>query len=333
MKKICTLFLLFLFQNTYAASIEEDTAKYVDQIFSDLAVSNNIFCAPASRRFNSGFPQSDYLLNIASAKNIVVFVHGFAAEAQTGKYSLTEMASTWRYHIDLLEELDSSTSYCVVTWDTEFGFDDEDATLGRFHAALDLALRDTRIDNEVKNVTVVGHSAGGNYIKYSYLYFDELRKKTARLNIPSQTKQYKFHIVTLSTPHLGTTADDNEKTSNYIADMARYLLGGSALYLSSLSQKKSRSRGAKQLQAIEFNEPLYQLNRAFAKIYPEGEIFTAGSSRDASVPLNSANPPFARNYPFHFDQKTFLQPFHSRSFSTFLKIIYQGGHPRRKSND
>lgn len=331
MRRYLGLLFLVLCGTAHAKDLAHDTANLVNIIFPGFAVSEQIYCATADQNHRSKYPQADYLLNIATADNLVVFVHGMTPDQRSGSYTLNQMASLWRYHVDLLEELKGRTSYCVVTWDSDYGFDDEPATLGRFLALLDTTLRDSRRPKGRTNVTLVGHGAGGNYIKYSYLYFLEARKEIKTFGLPLQAPNYKFHIITLSTPHLGVEAKKidggSDATAVYMTRLAGYLMGDVGALARPISTAKYRTRGAKQLLEIESNEALYQLNREFSKRYPKSEIFAVGSDRDKSVPSLSATPRFARGFGLDVDHQSFLQPYKSESLSHFLKVVYQGQHP------
>lgn len=329
MKRFLLMVVLTMSCSAFGGNLTEDTANFLNLAFPDLAVSESIYCSPAKQTHKSDLSHADYLLNITSADNIVLFVHGYAANQREGQYTLDKMATLWRYHVDLLEEVKGSTSYCVVTWDTHYGFDEETATLGRFLTVLDTALRDRRASHKKTNVTVVGHGAGGNYIKYSYLYFLKSGQAQNKFSPPLDKRNYKFHIVTLSTPHLGIPTKNSDKldASAYMMRIGSYLLGDIGALTRPMTKSMVHSRGAKQMKEIEDNEALYQLNRSFAKLYPKSEIFAVGSSWDKVVTVGSATPGFTRTFTLDVDHKSFLQPYKNIAFSSFLKTIYQGKHP------
>ena len=318
--------LLLLSSNASSASIEYDLDKVLRNQSFHFATSDKIYCAPAKKTHSSDYPHSDYMLDVASAKNLVVFVHGFVPTRRGGHEGLDEMASDWKYHIDILDDLKADTSYCVVTWDTEYGFDDSNKTLSKFLTAYDFAARDPRLDSSTKNITMVGHSAGGNYIKYSYLSFLDEQPNIQKLTGKIQPKNLKTRIITLSTPHLGSTVADTAQMTSYLASLAASLIFGQQGANSiSVLPHKANSRGAGQLKSIHLNDALYNLNRRFAKNFPKKRIYAFGSPGDSNVTYYSSAPSFTTPVKFkNMSHSEFFRPYLVNGYSDILLAIYSG---------
>lgn len=331
---------LGLFSLSAFTDVYKDYERYTLKVAGiNIWNSDKVYCAPASKQHRSKYPNANYIFDIVSADNIVVFAHGFLPHKNVGELSLREMADNWKYHIDLLSEVSGKTSYCVVTWDTEYGFDDKSFTLTRLMLLFDKAARDTRLDSKVKTVSYVGHSAGGNYIKFShvehlryYKYYEADIKKNHSSVVSNAKKGLKRHIVTLATPHLGAKlADTGEMTTLFGSYLLGTIFGDDAALLGQKYHYKAKTRGALQLRTIEGgNQTLYELNRQFAKTFPASEIFAIAGKTDSTVDISSANPYFASNYSLNFEHDTFLHPYRNASLMRFLTSVYQGHHPKVK---
>ncbi len=310
--------LLLFSQHVISASLAQDTSNVLKAYDFDFAFNENIYCAPPNQKFKTDYPHADYLLNVASAANVVVFIHGFLPTRPTGKQSLDEMVKDWRYHIDILDDLKGSAAYCVLTWDSEYGYDDKDRTLAKFLTAINFAARDERLDARTKSLTLVGHSAGGNYIKYSYLDFLVGNGKVKNIVGNPLTKNFKIKIITMATPHLGAEIVDKTSSNIFLLSLVDAFIGkGSVL------AHKANSRGVKQLRTIEFNDALYKINKTFRKVFPRGDIHALGSDNDEHVSLNSSKPDFTTHVNVHgVTHSGFLQPYKISGLRDFLTKLY-----------
>ena len=323
---LLVLLLAITSLNAAGSSIERDLDKVLQNLELRFATSDKIYCAPASRKHSSDYPHADHMLDVASANNTIIFVHGFVATQYGGHESLDDMVSDWRYHIDILDGLKSDTSYCVVSWDSEHGFDDPENTLSKFLAAFNFVARDMRLDSNTKNITLIGYSAGGNYIKHSFIDSQIKAREVRKLIGRVQPKNLKTRIVTLGTPHLGSNfADTAQMTSYFAAIAAALILGDKGVAATSVLPHKANSRGAGQLKSIHLNDDLYDLNRTFAKSFPKKNIYALGSTGDKNVPYRSATPDFATPIPLKkIAHNEFLRPYLVDGYSDLMLLIYSG---------
>jgi len=312
------------------SELGENTSRILGAIDLRMIVNDNFYCAPNSRTFDTQYADSDHLLNVASADTVAIFVHGFVTSKSGGRLNLSEMVDRWRYHIDLLEESKTTTSYCVVTWDTEFGFDDKDQTLSKLLSAIGITISDNRLGKEKKRIIVMGHSAGGNYIKYSHIRSQEINAKIAPSIVKTfggdiYDKNYYYRYITLSTPHLGTKVADNSQYTALFASIAASLLfGDEGLNAVAVPASKAYTRGAKQLKSINQNEMLYSLNKDFITHKSKPVILAFGSHSDSMVNYESATPYFTIPVNINVTHDDFLRPQENRAFATFLLDIYNG---------
>lgn len=338
-KLLCLLVIISSFNAI--ANISDDYEKIAQNVLKfDFWNNEKVYCAPHQKIAKTGNPNGDYLVNVASADVVVVFVHGFRPHNIGGEQSLREMVDTWKYHIDLLDELDQSISYCVVTWDTEYGFDDPKKTLVNLMHILKSALSDKRLGTNTKTLNYVGHSAGGNYIKYSAVLEKQVSAVYAKRSYevsPNIAKNYRWldgkpetkllglvtTIVTLATPHLGSELADSSSYTSLFAQYYLPLLGEQVANVGQHYVNKAQSRGAQQLRSIHSgNSALYELNRIFVDSFPKSNTWAIAGTADTTVSVESANPYFARNYSLGFEHDTFLQPYRNKSYMDFLKSIY-----------
>jgi len=341
MKKHRHAIYIFLIPLLFTSFTYADIEVEYEQLALDIVGMNfwnndKIFCSPHQKKYTSNYPNADYLLNIASADYIVVFVHGFQPYKTGGEQTLKEMVNTWKYHIDILEEIEGDIAYCVTTWDSDYGFDDNNFTLAKFMQLLHAATTDRRIDKKEKVITYVGHSAGGNYIKYSTVQYSNTKKKFFSLlkkDTPAlyenMSKKFSTSIITMATPHLGARLADSAAINSLFAQFYLPLLGEVGANLGQQLAYKANSRGAQQLKTIgNGNNSLYELNKSFARVFPKSNIAAIAGRQDTTVDLTSANPSFTRNYTLGFDHGTFLQPFQSGDLIKFLKTSYIGKIPK-----
>lgn len=336
------LFLSVAFSSFNAiANISDDYERIAQDVLKfDFWNNDKVYCAPHQKIAKTGNPNGDYIVNVASADVVVVFVHGFRPHNIGGEQSLREMVDTWKYHIDLLDEIEQSISYCVVTWDTEYGFDDPKKTLTNLMHILKSSLSDKRLGTNTKILNYVGHSAGGNYIKYSAVLekqADNFYTKRVSEVSPNITRNYRWKngkpaskllgliptIITLATPHLGSELADSSSYTSLFAQYYLPLLGDQVANVGQHYVNKAQSRGAQQLRSIHSgNSALYELNRIFVDSFPKNNIWAIAGTADTTVSVESANPYFARNYSLGFKHDTFLQPYRNKSYMNFLKSVY-----------
>jgi len=332
--QIILLFSLYLLSASQVfANVKPSIERELSSLFVRAklapATDERLFCSVPKQKYKSNYPHADYLLNIAEAEHLVIFVHGFIPDKFGGEHSFDGLVDVWQHHINIAKKVDN-TAYCVVTWNTEYGHDDERNTLTYFLYAYYLATSNIRksIRYQKPTLTIVGHSAGGNYIKYSYLFaksaFEEVNKKLKRgLYINAETR-----IVTLGTPHLGTSFANDAAMYVFMGQAFAYLYEskGLARGLSGFG-KKAYSRGANLLKPVSKNPKLKELNYYFSKIFPKKDLFAVGSNIDNYVDKASATPYFSTPFTLNVSHEDFLKPKVRSNFYRFLETLYKGGRP------
>jgi len=292
------------------------------------ATNDKLYChiKPRFRTSNEHYPHADYLRQLASSQNIIVFVHGFIPDKLGGEHRLNGMINVWQEHIRIADEFED-VNYCVITWDTEYGHDDKNLTLGKLLSVLYMGISDNRntLSHRQAKVTLVGHSAGGNYIKYSEVFANKMMailKQTSN----NFSKIFRKKIVTLGTPHLGTTKAESAQGLVLLGKVYAILAGDKNLNLSlDAFGLKAYSRGADRLRPVANNPPLRQLNNEFIQHFPKRDLLAIGSPNDELVPLSSAIPAFAEGMMLNLSHSQFLNPISSPQFYRSIQSIYRGG--------
>jgi hypothetical protein len=332
---VCSLLLsCFTVSASGPIEVRSDISSLLKSWSFKPATNKNLFCStPNNIQLNTDYPHADYMANIASAKNIVIFAHGFIPMQAGGKHDLAGMVKIWRHHIDIVEEVDNS-AYCVVTWDTEFGHDDRDRTLARFLATLIPTVSDRRIRHAVRDpvvkptITLVGHSAGGNYLKFSYLKYTAYRKQPNHYPKDQLTYTPAIRILTMGTPHLGTeSANDASMYAFFGILMAELWDLKNVSNLAGFALHKSTTRGANLLAPVHRNPVLAKLNKQFATHFPKRDFFAIAGENDEYVNVQSAAPYFATRFYLKAGHDDFLRPDKKQTFRNGLKIIYKGNRP------
>lgn len=332
---VISLFFLpcTLLTNSVQADSNKSLSNYMWRLGFEPATDENLYCRPSKKRnANTDYPHADYMFDLASANRTLIFVHGFIPTKFGGKHSLQGMVDVWKQHIKIAKQL-PKTTYCVVTWDTEYGFDDNNYTLSRFLSSLFLAKSDKlfqqkRHSTKTPLITLVGHSAGGNYIKFSY---NQHRQYLRDINIDRNlyAKKVDIRVLTLGTPHLGTPYATDAMMYTTMGQLFLELLGykDAAKGVSGFT-RKATSRGAFRLLPVSQNRPLADLNKLFASQFPKRDIFAVGSAQDKYVSLTSATPSFTTPFSLSGTHDDFLRPEKDPGFANALKQLYLGRRPQ-----
>lgn len=321
--------ILFLSYQTHAVTLSDSTANFLQSMKFTPATDDSFFCAPYKRTFVAGWPQADYILNTANADNVIIFVHGFVPTKYGGRQKLNDMVRTWQNHIGILPTLKSDTSYCVVTWDTEYGVDDPEAKLAHLITSLYIAMNDNRLGRQKRNIILVGHSAGGNYIKYalneSYDFINRCCSKMLADRSRFGTRS-SLKVVTLATPHLGTEfATDALFYAGMGKIFVNLFLGSDAATGMDFFINKAASRGAAQLRPIHLNPHLSQINQKFISWFGQDDIWAIGSETDDWVSYTSAAPrSMTTPFKLNVGHEEFLRPQPGTRYYRWLSNVYTG---------
>lgn len=242
------------------------------------------------------------LLKVARQKDIFIFIHGFHPEKWGGRPTSQEARDMWEPHLKLIQRGGKPFAACLFRFNTLDGYGDHQPELGNFLFALRWLTDDPRLYDPDRRITLVGHSAGGNYIKHGLLLFQ--RHLEASGVGPRGIADTRMRTLFLATPHHGT-------------DITRTASAGAALYdfftayVDAMAKKKryedyaqarwrkrvaaeyevmASSRGARQLRLV--NQGLAKLNGRFIQEFavPAGnlEMLSLAGSRDLVVPQQSA---------------------------------------------
>lgn len=320
------LIIVLLFCNSAFASVQSDLSTMMSELQFAPATSDKLFCHVPDTLvgFDKDYPHAQYMLDIASAKNTVVFVHGFIPTKPGGEHNIDGMVGVWQQHIEIIED-STDTAFCVVTWDTEYGHDDPAQTLSKFLTAYYMAAQDNRrATRPTPNLVLVGHSAGGNYIKYNYVKTFPLMAQIQQ-SMKVYTHKVNTQILTLGTPHLGTPmAQDVAMYTFFGGLIAKILNWKEGQNVASAVASKAFSRGAELLLPEVSNPSLQWVNREFVKYFSRTNVFAIGGINDEYVPLISAAPSFTTQFSMSATHDDFLEPIRNPGFYQFLTAFYAG---------
>ncbi|GAC13846.1 alpha/beta hydrolase [Aliiglaciecola lipolytica] len=330
-KKLLFIVTLIINTNVIAATtIQQDLGILSNKLEFNAATSSNLYCySPNDFLPFSDYPNGDYVASIASADNIIIFAHGFVPFSNQGKHSLASMAKLWRGHLDIVEK-DPDSAYCVVTWDSDYGHDDKDEVLAKFLTVLIPAVQDRRIRllkprPKSANIVLVGHSAGGNYIKHSVVKQHQNRHYYDAYPTKQLDRKYSLNIVTMGTPHLGTEQANNTLFLAVLFKILNlYLENDGVDNAAGFAAFKSTRRGASMLAPITQNGPLERLNQQFQRIIRKQNIVALAGINDEYVKPFSAAPDFTTTYLTRASHDDFLRPDKNSELSQLLTAIYGG---------
>ena len=161
-----------------------------------------IYDAAGTRHDAFEVDDADTLLKIAACDSIFVFVHGFQAKPFGGRPSPIEAEQTWHSHLALLEGGGKPVAVCIVRTDMLQGFGDQQPDLGNLIFSLRWLTDQPAFFRADRRITMVAHSAGGNYLKHALLLFQ--RSNQASGVEPGGAGRTEMRVLFLATPHYGT---------------------------------------------------------------------------------------------------------------------------------
>ncbi len=271
------------------------------------------------------------LLNIASNKQIFIFIHGFELEQWGGKPRASKIEKTWKNHLQLLTSNQDIGPFAVILarHNTLDGFGDHQPQIGNILFAIRWLTDDSRLYNKERQITMVGHSAGGNYAKEAYLLFR--RNLTSSKVASGGRSNTQMKIMTLATPHKGTNLTLKSSAGVAFFNLIRDLLLKNDQY----GERKMEyaryndmiaSRGFNQLRL--YNSSLTNLNKNFIQKVKEAgnvDVISIFSRSDKVVDsissVGSGISSFEINGLGHFD---FLNPSIHLNYNQLLKAYYSG---------
>lgn len=268
------------FAGLWTTAPDEAATRVALQLGSTLFGDDRLHCEAPAAKMRAGNAQAQQLLDVASAKTILILAHGFAFSRPGWRYTTQELRTDFADVIALGRRLDPGTAFCTVNWNSEYGIDDAPRVLPDLYLALRLLTDHPAFHRKDRTIAMIGHSAGGNLVKYGYVLTRGTLSEMDRTGIaPTRTR-----IVTLGTPHLGAR----------LANMGvSHFANGRD---TSLMATKARTRGAKTMQTVDRNADLALLNAEFLKVAPSGHVFGFAAAKDEAVEESSATPNFVQGW-------------------------------------
>lgn len=268
------------FAGIWRISPDQSAERVAQALGAGLFSDNRLHCQAPGSAIRSANPQAQQLLDVASAKTVLILAHGFAFSREGWRYSASELEHDFGDVIALGRRIDPQLAFCTVNWNSDFGIDDSPSVLPDLYLALRLLADHPALYRKDRTIAMIGHSAGGNLIKYGYVLTRGTLAEMDRTGVAAT----RTRIVTLGTPHLGA------RIANTGVDFFRHSSS------TSLMANKARTRGAARMQTLDRNPELALLNAEFVKVEPAGHVFGFAGGQDTAVEQTSALPDFVQGW-------------------------------------
>lgn len=244
--------------------------------------------------------RAGWLAAVASADRVVFFTHGFDMFAPDGRRTHQQVSRDFATYARLVPIAADTAATCTVRWPSVKGFGEDQPALAHALTAVH-ALAAARPARDAPVISVVGFSAGGNFVK------DAVVRALAD-NAGEWSRRPKLRVVTIATPHKGVPlAWIAADTAASLLTSLTQALGKDAAASLAASDQLSRfraERGVRQLSGAGPEDELAQLQARFERVSRRVEYFNIYSASDETVPLTSTaisdDVDFAVPAGFHF---------------------------------
>lgn len=240
------------------------------------------------------------LIRVASPERVYLFAHGFFPNSRQTRPPMDHVRQTWRGHLNLLRSLRRPYAACLFASDTAAGFGPNQPTIGDFLFALRALTDDADNYSPSRRITLVGYSAGVNYVKQALLTYQENLRSNGIGAVG--IRPTPMDVVFFAGVHQGTRTAPLASAAVVLAGAIGRLGEAEPRTIEERWQQEFRerrraenealltSRGLRQLEPGS-NE-LFRINRAFlAALTPNVRVTNVASLADAIAPPEASSLP------------------------------------------